>query len=90
MKMDADQKIADEALAALKRLRSSRDAANVLQEVRTLASRMANKRVDENLRADAWLAVCHLLAALDGKTKGANVPALWDDAIVKTTAWCSE
>ncbi len=90
MKMDSDQQIAAEALAALKRLRISPDTKNVLQELSVLASRMANQRVDEHLRADAWLAVCHLRAALDGTTKGANVTALWDNAIAKTTAWCSE
>jgi hypothetical protein len=90
MKMEADQKIADEALATLQRLRTSPDTKSVAQEIGTLASKMANKRVDEHRRADAWLAVCHLRDALDGTTKGANIAALWQDAIAETEAWCNE
>jgi hypothetical protein len=90
MKMEADQKIADEALATLQQLRTSPDTKRLAQEIGTLASKMANRSVEEHRRADAWLAVCHLRAALDGTTKGANVAALWHDAIAKTEAWCNE
>jgi hypothetical protein len=90
MKMEKDQKIADEALAALKRLRAYPEAKTVVLELSTIANRMSNKRTDEHLRADAWLAVCHLRAALDGTTKETNVAALWDTAIAKTQAWCGE
>jgi hypothetical protein len=91
MKMRADQKIADEALATLIRLRGSSGMKSVVQEVGSLASRMGNARVDERLRADAWLAVCHLRDALAGTTiKGADVAALWNDAIAKSTVWSRE
>jgi hypothetical protein len=90
MKMRADQKIADEALATLIRLRVSSGMKSVVQEVGSLASRMGNARVDERLRADAWLAVCHLRDALAGTTKGADVAALWNDAIAKSTVWSRE
>jgi hypothetical protein len=40
MKLDVDQKIAEEVLAALKRLRSSSDIKTVTQEIGLIANRM--------------------------------------------------
>ena len=90
MKIEADQKIADEALATLRRLRASPDDKSVAQKIGTLAGKMGNSRVGELRRADAWLAVCHLQAALDGATERTDISAFWHEAITKTEAWCNE
>jgi len=43
MKTEADQKIADEALATLKRLRASSHTKSVADEIGALARKIANK-----------------------------------------------
>jgi hypothetical protein len=87
MKPIDDVKLAEEALAALKRLRSSNVGA-ALKELGSLAPKVRNTHPDQGeLRHDAFMAVQKLRQEL---TRDPNFPAsdaLWSDAIAKTEAW---
>jgi hypothetical protein len=86
MNLDSEKEIAEHALADLQRLRRT-GAKAALSELIPLALEVANQRVEEHERADAWLAVCRVRAALESTPNDPGIAALWDDAIVKTKAW---
>jgi hypothetical protein len=85
MKLESEHEIAVRALAALRQLRLA-DRNTAIKELLLLAHDVANRRVEEHARADAWLAVCRLGKTLEDDPK-ADTGRLWDDAIAKTDAW---
>jgi hypothetical protein len=87
MKMDEEQKLADGAPSALRRLRHL----NSVDEVAALADKIRGPhdvRIGWSVaRHDSWIAICHLRDALRGQRQNANLSELWDKAIRNTEAW---
>ena len=78
MKTDEEQSIAEEALDALQRLRSSSDSKRVADEIIALASKMGDTKTGWSpARHDAWITTCHLRDGLRGKNQNVNLSALW-------------
>jgi hypothetical protein len=77
--------IADCALNTLVELRLE-DRNTAINGLDQLRRKVANHVPDHN-RADAWLAVCAIADALEKRPAAPGIAALWEDAIVKMTAW---
>ena len=88
MKSDTEQKIADEALATLQRLRSSTELKHSGEEIAVLGDKMGDTKTGWSAsRHNAWIATCHLRDGLQGRKEQPNLPQLWADAITKTESW---
>jgi hypothetical protein len=86
MRMNSDEKIAQRAIKTLQALNTTQRE-RALAELDPIRREMANPTPD-NLRADAWLAVCALCEALalEGG-KESDVATLHRSAIAKTGNW---
>jgi hypothetical protein len=59
----------------------------VLQELKGMATRVANKRSDEHERAEVWLSIRRLEESLEKSPDAGSIPGLWHRAIQATNAW---
>ena len=81
----ADRETAKRALADLRVARLA-DQAAALASLQRLRNLVASERTDDLARIQAWIAIRQLYEAFRSDAQG-DLKPLWQDAIVRTTAW---
>jgi hypothetical protein len=80
-----DRQTAQRALADL-RLTRLEERAETLASLQRLRNAVASERTDDIPRLEAWVSIRRLYDAVKAGDED-DLKALWQDAIVQTTAW---